>query len=371
MGRVCVILPLASAGEVTTEGIARVTNALSGAGDHVEVLAVLPADVGETTMLDPSVSWLRPGAENSGLSTSMVAGLSRAVADYLIVLDPTRGYDPAELPRLIEPLKAGLAEIVVARRAESSTGLLGRIARPILGVTEPFSGLVALTADVARDVTGTFDPVGDRFVVDLLFRSRGRRTDVSTRTEAPDRPLALSLDDLRHIKRLADDRFGNLSRLVQFCVVGASGMVVDLSSYALFQLLFSRTGLAQLRAPLVGGTLDLAAAGALAILLALTWNFSLNRRLTFNYARDGSIVRQFLTYALSNALGVLLSFTLRLTLPAKIGFFNRHRLAAAVVGIVTATGISFSMARWFVFGRRVEPNWEPLEATAVGTAAES
>ena len=31
------------------------------------------------------------------------------------------------------------------------------------------------------------------------------------------------------IKRLADDRFGNFSRLLQFCVVGASGMVIDLS----------------------------------------------------------------------------------------------------------------------------------------------
>src|SRR5437588_10068202 len=100
--------------------------------------------------------------------------------------------------------------------------------------------------------------------------------------------MRLSLDDLRHLKRLADDRFGNASRLVQFCAVGASGMVVDLSSYALFQLIFSRTWMARQTFRLVGGPLDLAVAGALAIALALTWNFALNRRLTFSYARGGS-----------------------------------------------------------------------------------
>ena len=53
-----------------------------------------------------------------------------------------------------------------------------------------------------------------------------------------------------------------------------------------------------------------------------------------------------------NALGIALSFSLRLYLPSKIGFFRQHKLAAAVVGIVAATGISFSMSRWVVFSRR-------------------
>ena len=162
----------------------------------------------------------------------------------------------------------------------------------------------------------------------------------------------LELDDFRHFKRLADDRFGNYSRLIQFCAVGASGMVIDLSSYALFQLLFSRTWLAGVTVPVFRQSLSLAAAGALAIALALVWNFALNRRLTFNDALRGSIVRQFLTYALGNALGIALSFSMRLILPRHFAFFHDHRLAAAVVGIVAATGISFSMSRWVVFGRR-------------------
>jgi len=120
---------------------------------------------------------------------------------------------------------------------------------------------------------------------------------------------------VRHLKRLADHRFGNLSRLIQFCAVGASGMVVDLSSYALFQLLFRRTWMAGVTVPVFRQSLSLAAAGALAIALALAWNFALNRRLTFNDALRGSLVRQFMTYALGNALGIALSFSMRLILP--------------------------------------------------------
>ena len=60
--------------------------------------------------------------------------------------------------------------------------------------------------------------------------------------------------------------------------------------------------------------------------------------------RTGAILRQFFTYVLSNGLAIALSFSVRLFLPSRFGFFARHRLAAAVVGIVAATGISFSMA---------------------------
>jgi dolichol-phosphate mannosyltransferase len=106
----------------------------------------------------------------------------------------------------------------------------------------------------------------------------------------------------------------------------------------------------------------LATAGLLSILVALVWNFALNRRLTFNDARRGSILRQFVTYALGNALGIAVSLSLRLYLPLHMGFFARHRLAAAVVGIVVATGISFSMSRWVVFIRRPEARVAPQQA---------
>ena len=200
---------------------------------------------------------------------------------------------------------------------------------------------------------------GPSLVLELLLRRPSRCVDVPVPVGPQFRPQRFQFQDLRPLKHVLDGRYGSWSRLIQFCFVGASGMVVDLTFYALFQWLLSFTRLASVTSPRFGFSWNLAIAGALSIAIALLWNFTLNRRLTFNDARGGSWIRQFLTYALSNALAIALSFTVRLYLPTRVGFFARHRLAAAVVGIVGATGISFSMSRWIVFTRRPEPKRRP------------
>lgn len=372
MGRVCLILPVSRAAALSHEYVDRCRASLRLAGHDVDVLAVY--DPTEPAPISAEAAWRWLPAGWRGLAAAAMTGLGSdkelVGIEWLIVLDWTQGYDPAEIPKILEPLARGEAELTVARRppwsADSSQKLdsgmrihrliaatFGKITRPLVGSSDVFAGLVALTPEAARAVTQqSFQPVGTRFALDLLVRSQGRRVEVAVCSEGPLVRPNLGFDDLRHLKRLADDRFGNASRLIQFCAVGASGMVLDLTCYAVFQLIFSTTILTTMQAPMVGGPLDLAAAGALAIAIALTWNFSLNRRLTFSYARHGSTARQFLTYALSNAVGIALSFSLRLILPAHMGFFQRHKLAAAVVGIIAATGISFSMSRWLVFSRR-------------------
>lgn len=350
MARVTLVVPVAPGATPPGEGLEPFCQILERQGHAVELIV---SDGGD------------------GLATAAVKGLREAGGDVLVVLDPARGYAPEGLARVVTLVTRGEADLAVGTRGGRSlvhTGIRW-LARPLLGVSDPATGLIVLSRRVVRDAADDFRPIGNRFALELLARVEGRRREamVPVLPAAGRGPQPLELNDLRHLKRLADDRFGNFSRLAQFCVVGASGMVVDLTCYALFQLLFSRTALRHLQAPLIGGTLDLAVAGALAIAVALVWNFSLNRRLTFSYARQGSVARQFLTYALSNALGIGLSLTLRLFLPLHVGFFQRHRLAAAVVGIVTATGISFSMSRWVVFRRQSTPS-EPTRLTLAEAA---
>jgi dolichol-phosphate mannosyltransferase len=191
-------------------------------------------------------------------------------------------------------------------------------------------------------------------VLDSLLQRGARCVDVPVAVDERFQSGRVGFEDLRSLKHLLDGRFGDYSRLVQFCMVGASGMAVDLTFYALFQWLLSFTWLADRKSALFGSSWHLSIAAAIAISLALVWNFTLNRRLTFNDARKGALLRQFIAYAFSNALAIALSFSVRLYLPLHVGFFERHKLAAAVVGIVAATGISFSMSRWVVFARRPE-----------------
>jgi dolichol-phosphate mannosyltransferase len=368
MARVSLILPVTSKSALLGERIEALRRSLAGAGHTLEIVAVAdPRDPDVLDGLGPTVLGLV--SERPGKAASAFRGLREASGDLLVILDLEKGYAPEDPVRVLDPLIRDEADLVVAstrRGPKSGTDLpltdrrprlsrwIDALARPLVGISDPSSGLVAVTraSYEARDREPS--TLGSRFVLELLVGAEGRRVELPLPREMSTRPVVLHPNDLRLIKRLADERFGNLSRLFQFCVVGASGMVIDLSSYALFQLLLSRTPLAGVKTHslISGQSLDLAVAGALAIALALVWNFSLNRRLTFNDARQGSIPRQFVTYALSNAIGIALSFSVRLILPSRFAFFERHKLAAAVVGIVAATGISFSMSRWVVFGRR-------------------
>ena len=175
-----------------------------------------------------------------------------------------------------------------------------------------------------RAATNHHNDRGSRLVLDLLAWPGTAHCDVPVATRPDDRLHVgpLRFDDVRQLKRLLDHRFGTFSRLVQFCVVGASGMVVDLTLYALLQLLFARFWSLPAGPSAAGFSWPLATAGALAIFTAMVWNFTLNRRLTFNDSRGGSIPRQFLTYALGNALGIAVSLSLRLCLATVLRFLR-------------------------------------------------
>ncbi len=363
MARVSLILPAGSPADAPDHGrLEPFRAALESAGHEAElIVAVSGAEPAESTNGGPRTVAVggRPGR-----AAAAVGGLAAAGGQVRVVLDPAMGYSPDDLAALVEPLADGRADLAIARRPGRSAprALAGRMGRPFLGTADPLSGLVGLTAAAFLAAEPALDPVGSRFTVELLAKVRGRRVEVVTGPVAKvGRPRA-GLDDLRHAKRLADRRFGNFSRLIQFCVVGASGMVVDLTTYALLQALFARLWPDSGRTPLIGGPLSLTVAALVAVTVALTWNFALNRRLTFNDSRAGSIVRQYFVYALSNALGISVSLVLRLLLPLNVPFFRSHKLVAAVVGIVAATGISFSMSRYVVFGRARPPADPPADA---------
>ena len=351
MARVSLILLRSPATDWPSDRVDAYRKGLEARGWATEVLVVDdPSGPNWPSVIEP---WCRSVlADHPGLAEAAVAGLRAAQGQLLVVLDLAMAYSTEDLLAVVARLDSGEADLAIASRRKPLTG---QLALRWLGTTDPTSGLLGLTRAAAVDADDSLAPVGSRFGLELLARVAGRRVDVPVGPVVASSTAWTPFGDVRQLKRLADDRFGNASRLLQFCFVGASGMVVDLSFYALFQAILARTSLFEgMTAPLVGGPMALAVAAVMSIAIALTWNFTINRRLTFNDARRGSIPRQFLRYVLSNMLGVAVSLTLRLLLPNLLGFFRRHRLAAALVGIVAATGISFSMARWFVFGQKPE-----------------
>ncbi len=160
----------------------------------------------------------------------------------------------------------------------------------VLGSSDVFSGLFVLRRSLWERGGRLLAASGSSLVLELLLRAPlPLRGCAGTRSDRDSAGSGSSSQDLRPLKHVLDGRYGSFSRLIQFCCVGASGMVVDLSFYALFQWLLSFTSLAAARSPRVGFSWHLAIAGALSIAIALVWNFTLNRRLTFNDARGGLV----------------------------------------------------------------------------------
>jgi dolichol-phosphate mannosyltransferase len=365
------ILPLARGIALDRRKLAQFRRVLAGpGGDRSFEIIIAGTDAapidGEDDGAGSGIRLVR--AAGGDWSELARAGLSFATGEHLIVLDVSRPYRPESLVGVLEPVATGRCDLAVAvatpgrfRRLGLPTPQsgLGLVSRVVLGSSDVFSGLFALRRTLWERGGRPLAASGSSLVLELLLRRPPRCADIPVPVGPQFRRQRFQLQDLRPLKHVLDGRYGSFSRLIQFCCVGASGMVVDLSFYALFQWIFSFTWLSSARSARFGFSSHLALAGALSIAIALLWNFSLNRRLTFNDARGGSWIRQFLTYALSNALAIALSFSVRLYLPARVAFFARHRLAAAVVGIVGATGISFTMSRWIVFTRRTEPNHAP------------
>ena len=367
MPRVSLILPTLPGDPNPAAMVPAFRSALEAEGHEVEVIVAHGPSSGESAGFRDG--WHAVVANDAGLASSAMAGLHAATGDILLVLDPAFGFGSSALTDVVKPLAEGQAELVVGSRnlPASHPGflrrLMGKAVRPFTGTTDPLTGLVGVSRSALDASVKSFRAVGSKFSLEMLSKVEGRRMDVPARVEAPSRRGVPGWDDLRHLKRLADHRYGNLSRLAQFCFVGASGMVVDLTCYFLFQKLYNQTSLENFVIPTGRDSrmnVALAAARASAIAVALVWNFTLNRRLTFSYARVGSLPRQFAIYVASNLLGVFVSMALSLDLLLRIPFFNQHKLLAAVVGIVAATGISFSMSRWVVFRNR--PSTEDVEA---------
>ena len=248
------------------------------------------------------------------------------------------------------------ADIVVS--AGTPRDMIGNVAAKFVGrltgcQSVNAAALIACHSAIA-DRPASLRPAGRWFSLEMQLRIPRDRCALSA-IQSPVRlqrikGMRIGHPELSFLKSSIDHKYGNASRLFQFCAVGFSGMIVDLTLYALFQALFLGSVVSEVKVPLIGGSGDLALAGFMAVWLAMSWNFLINRRFTFNDARrNSSILRQYLTYATGNALAIGVSLVIRLWLPTQMVFFNDHKLAAAFVGIVLATGISFSMARYFVF----------------------
>ena len=137
---------------------------------------------------------------------------------------------------------------------------------------------------------------------------------------------------LTTFKRWAERRFGWFAFLAQFGLVGLTGMVVDVLCFAALTPIFA-LGLAR----------------ALAIAIAMTWNFLLNRCFTFTDARREPFWKQYFLFCASCLVGALVNWAVSMVLCQGSPWFAAHPVAAAMAGVVAGFFLNFVLSRRFVF----------------------
>ena len=353
---VSVIVPTYRESENLPVLVPRVAAALAEAGVDGEILIVDDNSPDDTQRVCADLARNYPvrllvRTTNRGLSPAVVAGMQQARGELLLVMDADLSHPPEKVPALVEALQSGQTDFVIGSRYIAGGGtdddwgwfrwLNSRVATllawPLTSARDPMAGFFALRAETFRKAD-KLDPIGYKIGLELLVKG-GCRHVREVPIQFRDRlhgesklNLREQLNYLRHLRRLYLYKLGHAGRLLQFVLVGSTGMIVDLVLYALLL-----------------SVVPLQARG-LAIWLAMSWNFVLNRRLTFADADDKPLWGQYLLFCLSCSVGAIVNWGVSVGLTEMLPVFDRWKLLAAVVGVLTGTAFNYILSCRLAFG---------------------
>jgi dolichol-phosphate mannosyltransferase len=236
-----------------------------------------------------------------GLSTAVIEGVLATSAPYVAVIDADLQHDETLLPRMLETIKADGLDIVVGSRYVAGGGLgdwgknrvamsgfATRLSRLIISaeLTDPMSGFFMITRPAFDRAVRRLSGQGFKILLDLFASTatpyRFKELPFTFRQRLHGESKLDTLVVWEYLMLLLDKMVGRVLpiRFVLFATVGASGVVVHLATL--------RTGLALTSFPV---------SQAIATVVAMTTNFTLNNLLTYRDKRLKG--RRFVTGLLS------------------------------------------------------------------------
>ena len=233
-----------------------------------------------------------------GLAGAVVEGALASAALYVAVIDGDLQHDETLLPAMLETLKAGRAQLVIASRyvgdeAEPVGGLDGplrragsdvanRLGRMVLrqAVSDPVSGFFMIRRELIERVAPKLATEGFKILFDLIASQPERLAIIELPYTFREREAGGSKLD----KRIVIDYLGLLlskisngvipTRALLFFMVGASGVVINVLV---------------LQALLRVGHLDFATAQLAAAITAMSTNYLINNEVTYRDRRKGGL----------------------------------------------------------------------------------
>jgi dolichol-phosphate mannosyltransferase len=197
-----------------------------------------------------------------------------------------------------------------------------------------FFAIKKVTFDQATDIR----PLGYKIGLELIVRF-GCRNVVEIPIAFRDRTVGESklttsqqLLYLQHLGRLYSAKYAGPSRFARFGLVGLSGMVVDLGALTLLSL-----------------ATPFWLARALAIWVAMTWNFALNRRYTFAASAEDSTLRQYVEFSGACLLGGAVNWLVSMSVAPVVPMLPGRLLIASAIGVAAGCLVNFFICDRAVF----------------------
>ena len=305
---------------------------------------------------DPRVRCLRRVGRR-GLAGACIEGVLNSAAPYVAIMDADLQHDETILPRMLEALQKGDADIAIGSRHVEGGGVDGLsqrrafasrfatwLAAVVIGksVSDPMSGFFAFRREVFEAVAPRLLPSGFKILLDLLASvgSEIRVVEIGYRFRSRER--GESKFDARamldFVALLLHRCTGGLvpPRFLFFVAVGAIGVVVHFAA---------------LRLCLVFAGMAFEWAQAAATVFAMTSNFWVNNLFTYRdrKLRGGAALFGLLRFYAVCGIGAI----------ANVGVAS-HMFAAhsswwvsSLAGIVVGTAFNYTMSSIFVWRQTV------------------
>jgi len=291
----CVVVPTFNEAANVPILVERLRRALSGCDFEVifvddnspDGTAAVARAIGET---DARVRCIRRIGRR-GLAGACLEGMLATEARYVAVMDADLQHDETRLAAMLEPLRTGSADLVVASRylaGGAAPGLSKNRARASrwsnvlvqrlfgISITDPMSGNFMIRRDAFEPLAPALSSQGFKILLDLLATSSGSLRTVEVPTTFQERQHGESKLDLKIALDFASLVTAKLTndavsaRFLLFCLVGLAGLAVHL---------------AVLTAVVTLANLSFGTAQTVATVCAITWNFVLNNFFTYRDQR--------------------------------------------------------------------------------------
>jgi len=286
-----------------------------------------------------------------GLATAVMKGFELAKGDICLVMDADLSHPVTKIPEMIKPIIDGECDAVVGSRYVAggssqnwqfirkilSKGA-GLFARGLTRLSDPTSGFIAFRKDMLDRVK--LNPVGWKIVLEFLVKTNCRFKELpimfNERSKGKSKlNFKVQIDYIHHLWKLYCFKYDKTFQFIKFCLVGASGLLVDTLVLVILVELVS---------------FDPRFAAVFGFIAAVSSNYILNRLWTFNIGKIGKLYSSYISFVSVCILGLLIRIGVMHLLIEYAGMDKDFwYILASFLGIVAATVFNYVGSRYFVF----------------------